>query len=66
MSHPTENLDRLIFGARPIAEALGLVDENGVPDARKVYYLHSKGYLTAVDKVGRALQRCRRHRRPQL
>ncbi len=46
---------RRVWHARGIATELDLYDENGEPDEAAVYYLHSKGYLKSVRKVGRQL-----------
>jgi len=44
-------LDTPLWGAAPIAEVLGLLDENGEPDAVRAYYLLSRRYVDA-DKLG--------------
>jgi hypothetical protein len=52
MSLTEIDLDRPIWGARKIAEAAGLVDDNGEPDERSAYYQLEKGHLPGR-KVGR-------------
>jgi hypothetical protein len=46
------DLDTPIWGARNIAVAAGVLDEQGKPNMRRVYYLLEKQYLPA-SKVGR-------------
>jgi hypothetical protein len=44
--------DALIWGAKAIAAAANIVDEDGEPDERRAFYLLGKGLLPAR-KVGR-------------
>jgi hypothetical protein len=48
MFDPT--LDAPIRGARAIAEALNLRDENGEPDERAVYYALEQGHYAATKR----------------
>lgn len=45
-------LDRVIYGAKKIAEAAELFDEDGNPNVRAAFYGLEKGYIDA-DKYGR-------------
>lgn len=50
---PTNNdLDAPLWGARAIALKANVVDENGEPDMRRIFYLLEQGHLPAT-KVGR-------------
>jgi hypothetical protein len=40
-------LDRPVYGAPAIAEILNLLDENGEPDLRAVYYALESGHIDA-------------------
>jgi hypothetical protein len=53
MSNDTVDLDKPIWGARAIATAAGLFDENGEPDVARAFYLLEENLLPA-SKVGRA------------
>jgi len=46
------DLDRPIWGAEEIGREAGLIDENGIVDTRKAFYLLERGLLPAT-KVGR-------------
>jgi hypothetical protein len=52
MPSQEEDLDRLVWGARRIAEAADLVDGNGKPRVRTAYHLLENGLLPA-EKVGK-------------
>ena len=46
------DIDAPIYGAKAIAVAANVLDEDGEPDIRRAQYLLSQGYLPA-SKVGR-------------
>jgi hypothetical protein len=54
-----KDLDTPVYGAGPIAQVLGLFDENGEPDARRAYYMLERGYLDA-DQIGKIWTSTRR------
>ena len=47
-----DQLDRPLYGVRPIGRAAHLVDGKGKVDVRKTYYALEQGYIPA-DKFGR-------------
>ena len=52
MSDTEENLDRPIWGAKPIGFEAGLIDEDGNVDLRRTFYALEHGHIPA-DKKGR-------------
>jgi hypothetical protein len=53
MSAIIDDLDRPVWGARNIAIAAGLVDEDGKPRVRAAYHLLENKLLPA-DKIGKS------------
>jgi hypothetical protein len=47
-----DQLDRPLYGVRPIGRAAHLVDSKGKVDVRKTYYALERGYIDAT-KFGR-------------
>jgi hypothetical protein len=47
-----DQLDRPLYGARPIGKAAHIVDDKGKVDVRKTYYALEQGYIDA-SKYGR-------------
>jgi hypothetical protein len=58
----TKDIDGLIWGAREIARAAGLVDRHGKPRTRAAYHLLEKKLLPAT-KVGRTFVSTKRRLR---